>query len=77
MRIGYCEVCTVVIECCGECAWLRESLDILLNIRVGKGRFPGGAHTHSIIMRSKTGTVRVIEAEHNFNRKTWGDPVAG
>ncbi|MDX2074231.1 MAG: class II fructose-bisphosphatase [Alphaproteobacteria bacterium] len=41
----------------------------------GVHRFPGGAHTHSIIMRSKTGTVRVIEAEHNFNRKTWGDPV--
>ncbi len=41
----------------------------------GVRRFPGGAHTHSIIMRSKTGTVRVIEAEHNFNRKTWGDPV--
>ncbi len=37
----------------------------------GVRRFPGGAHTHSIIMRSKTGTVRVIEAEHNFNRKTW------
>lgn len=43
----------------------------------GVRRFPGGAHTHSIIMRSKTGTVRVIEAEHNFTRKTWGDPVAG
>ena len=41
----------------------------------GVRRFPGGAHTHSIIMRSKTGTVRVIEAEHNFARKTWGDPV--
>ena len=41
----------------------------------GVRRFPGGAHTHSIIMRSKTGTVRVIEAEHNFTRKTWGDPV--
>lgn len=41
----------------------------------GVRRFPGGAHTHSIIMRSKTGTVRVIEAEHNFERKTWGDPL--
>jgi len=28
------------------------------------------ASTHSIIMRSKTGTVRRIEAEHNFNAKT-------
>ncbi len=40
----------------------------------GVRRFPGGAHTHSIIMRSRTGTVRVVEAEHNFGRKTWGDP---
>ncbi|MEI7669732.1 MAG: class II fructose-bisphosphatase [Pseudomonadota bacterium] len=40
----------------------------------GVRRFPGGAHTQSIIMRSLTGTVRIIEAEHNFARKTWGDP---
>jgi fructose-1,6-bisphosphatase II / sedoheptulose-1,7-bisphosphatase len=39
----------------------------------GVRRFPGGATTHSIIMRSKTGTVRLIEAHHNFTRKTWGD----
>ncbi|MCL2469184.1 MAG: class II fructose-bisphosphatase [Alphaproteobacteria bacterium] len=30
---------------------------------------PGGAITHSIIMRSRTGTVRIIEARHNFHRK--------
>jgi fructose-1,6-bisphosphatase II / sedoheptulose-1,7-bisphosphatase len=36
----------------------------------GVRRFPGGAATHSIVMRSKTGTVRVIEATHNFSRKT-------
>ena len=34
--------------------------------------FPGGATTHSIVMRSKTGTVRIVEAQHNFTRKTWG-----
>ncbi len=39
----------------------------------GVRRFPGGATTQSIIMRSKTGTVRIVEAEHNFTRKTWGD----
>lgn len=39
----------------------------------GVRRFPGGAQTHSIIMRSRTGTVRVVDAEHNFGRKTWGD----
>jgi fructose-1,6-bisphosphatase class II len=27
------------------------------------------AHTHSLVMRSQTGTVRRIEAEHNFNIK--------
>jgi fructose-1,6-bisphosphatase II / sedoheptulose-1,7-bisphosphatase len=36
----------------------------------GVRRFPGGAVTHSIIMRSKSGTVRKIEATHNFKRKT-------
>jgi fructose-1,6-bisphosphatase II / sedoheptulose-1,7-bisphosphatase len=36
----------------------------------GVRRFPGGAITHSIIMRSKSGTVRKIEAQHNFRRKT-------
>jgi fructose-1,6-bisphosphatase II / sedoheptulose-1,7-bisphosphatase len=41
----------------------------------GVRRKEGGAVTHSIIMRSLTGTVRLIEAEHNFTRKTWGDPV--
>ena len=30
----------------------------------------GGATTQSIVMRSKTGTVRVIEATHEFARKT-------
>ena len=38
----------------------------------GVRRFPGGANTHSIVMRSKTGTVRVIDAQHNFTRKVWG-----
>ena len=39
----------------------------------GVRRFQGGATTQSIMMRSKTGTVRVVEADHNFNRKTWYD----
>jgi fructose-1,6-bisphosphatase II / sedoheptulose-1,7-bisphosphatase len=33
-------------------------------------RWPGGASTHSIVMRSATGTVRRIEAQHNFGVKT-------
>lgn len=35
----------------------------------GVRRFPGGATTHSVIMRSKSGTVRYVEAQHNFTRK--------
>jgi len=35
----------------------------------GVRRFSGGAYTHSMVMRSKTGTVRYIEAYHNFDRK--------
>lgn len=35
----------------------------------GVERFPGGATTTSIVMRSKTGTVRTIVTEHNFTRK--------
>jgi fructose-1,6-bisphosphatase II / sedoheptulose-1,7-bisphosphatase len=36
----------------------------------GVRRFHNGAMTHSIVMRSKTGTVRTIEASHNFAIKT-------
>ena len=35
----------------------------------GVRRFARGAVTHSMVMRSKTGTVRFIEAQHNFERK--------
>ncbi|MDD9900816.1 MAG: class II fructose-bisphosphatase [Alphaproteobacteria bacterium] len=38
----------------------------------GVRRFAGGAQTHSIIMRSKTGTIRQIEATHDFGRKSVG-----
>lgn len=31
--------------------------------------FGGGAITHSVVMRSETGTVRYIEAHHDFKRK--------
>jgi len=41
----------------------------------GVRRFRQGAMTHSMIMRSKSGTVRYIEAEHNFDRKTGFDPA--
>jgi fructose-1,6-bisphosphatase class II len=31
--------------------------------------FSGGAHTHSVVMRSETGTIRYIEATHQFDKK--------
>jgi fructose-1,6-bisphosphatase/sedoheptulose 1,7-bisphosphatase-like protein len=42
----------------------------------GVRRFGNGASTHSIVMRSKTGTVRTIAATHNFARKP-ADSVTG
>ncbi|MFO1056969.1 MAG: class II fructose-bisphosphatase [Dongiaceae bacterium] len=40
----------------------------------GVRRFHGGAATHSMVMRSSSGTVRMIEAQHNFHVKPmWED----
>lgn len=33
--------------------------------------YGGGASTHSVVMRSETGTVRYIEAKHDFKRKSY------
>jgi fructose-1,6-bisphosphatase II / sedoheptulose-1,7-bisphosphatase len=41
----------------------------------GVRRFHGGAHTHSVVMRSKTGTVRYVEARHDFTRKQGFPPL--
>ena len=41
----------------------------------GVRRFHGGASTQSIMMRSKSGTVRTVDAVHNFERKTWYDTL--
>lgn len=37
----------------------------------GVRRYAHGAKTSSIVMRSKSGTVRKVEATHNFKRKDW------
>ncbi|OYY05622.1 MAG: fructose-bisphosphatase class II [Acidocella sp. 35-58-6] len=37
----------------------------------GVHRTGRNAVTHSIVMRSKSGTVRYVEAHHNFATKTW------
>jgi fructose-1,6-bisphosphatase II / sedoheptulose-1,7-bisphosphatase len=39
----------------------------------GVRRFQGGGMTHSMVMRSRTGTVRFIEAHHDFTRKPSAD----
>jgi fructose-1,6-bisphosphatase II / sedoheptulose-1,7-bisphosphatase len=41
----------------------------------GVRRFHGGAITHSMIMRSKSGTMRLIEAHHNFHLKPMWDDI--
>ena len=41
----------------------------------GVRRWTEGAYTHSIIMRSKTGTVRTIEATHDWTRKPLSDDL--
>lgn len=35
----------------------------------GVNRFAGGATTQTIVMRSRTGTIRFVNTEHNFRRK--------
>ena len=42
----------------------------------GVRRFAGGASTHSVVMRSKSGTVRYVEARHDLSRKQSFAPVA-
>lgn len=39
----------------------------------GVRRYHNGATTQSMVMRSASGTVRIVEAFHNFERKTWYD----
>ena len=41
------------------------------NLLRGVRRSPQGAVTHSMVMRGKSGTIRFIEAHHNFSTKTW------
>ncbi len=41
----------------------------------GVRRYAHGATTHSIVMRSKTGTVRRVQTEHNFTIKSGFGPM--
>lgn len=47
------------------CATGVTSGDMLTGVRY----FSGGARTHSLVMRAKSGTIRFIEATHYFDRK--------
>ncbi|MBA3764655.1 MAG: fructose-bisphosphatase class II, partial [Actinobacteria bacterium] len=38
--------------------------------------WPDGATTHSIVMRSRSGTVRWVEAEHRFEKLEMFSPIA-
>ena len=39
--------------------------------------YGGGAFTHSLVMRSETGTVRFVETHHNFKQKpTYTEAIA-
>lgn len=42
----------------------------------GVRRFRDGAETHSVVMRSQTGTIRHISTVHNFERKQGFDTTA-
>lgn len=37
----------------------------------GVRRYASGAKTSTLVMRSRSGTVRKVEATHNFTRKNW------
>lgn len=41
----------------------------------GVRRWHNGARTHTLVMRSKSGTVRRVEAVHNFTRKSGFGPM--
>ena len=64
----------MVVEELG-CGWEHGRLLIPIRGRSrelrGVLRYGTGAVTHSIVMRSKSGTVRYVEARHNFVTKTW------
>jgi fructose-1,6-bisphosphatase II len=51
----------------GECYFVASGItdgQLLRGVRFG----PGGATTHSIVMRSRSGTIRTIEAQHQFSK---------
>ncbi len=56
----------------GECYFVASGItdgQLLRGVRYGSG----GATTHSLVMRSRSGTIRTIEAQHQFHKlNTYG-----
>jgi fructose-1,6-bisphosphatase II len=51
----------------GECYFVASGItdgQLLRGVRYGHG----GATTHSIVMRSRSGTIRTVEAQHQFSK---------
>jgi fructose-1,6-bisphosphatase II len=58
----------------GDCFFVATGItdgELLRGVRYGSN----SARTHSLVMRSRSGTIRTIESEHNFSRPGWfGSP---
>ncbi|MDN5794272.1 MAG: class II fructose-bisphosphatase [Intrasporangium sp.] len=58
----------------GDCYFVATGItdgELLRGVRYGSN----SARTHSLVMRSRSGTIRTIESEHNFSRPGWfGSP---
>jgi fructose-1,6-bisphosphatase II len=54
----------------GECFFVATGItdgELLKGVRYGSN----SARTHSLVMRSRSGTIRTIESEHRFDRPGW------
>ncbi|MDN5789809.1 MAG: class II fructose-bisphosphatase [Micrococcales bacterium] len=54
----------------GDCFFVATGItdgELLRGVRYGGN----SARTHSLVMRSRSGTIRSIESEHNFSRPGW------
>ncbi|WP_347351993.1 class II fructose-bisphosphatase [Intrasporangium sp.] len=54
----------------GDCYFVATGItdgELLRGVRYGSN----SARTHSLVMRSRSGTIRTIESEHNFSRPGW------
>ena len=60
-------LCMNDLVCCGNVFFAATGItdgDLLKGVRY----FGGGAHTSSVVMRSKSGTIRYIESMHRWDK---------